>query len=380
MKYLFTCGGTAGHINPALAVAAELKQLDAEAEFLFIGAGRTMEKTLIPAAGYALENVEVRGFSRSLSLTGIRSNLTLPGAIRRSRRRVNEILKEFQPDAAMGTGGYVCYPVLKAAAAAGIPTAVHESNSIPGLTTKLLMKTVNTIYTAFPDDAGNYRAARKHRVTGTPVRPELLSTDPVLARAKLGVPDGIPVVVSVWGSLGAARMNERMVDFIRKNLQEGCFYHVHAVGGGEEGLRRMREALVAAGADPDAKLMDLRVYISDMDTVLNAADAVLCRAGASTLAELTALGKAAVLVPSPNVTNHHQEKNAAHMQRRGAAQMLTEEALTGETLFSAVKELLNDEQKRKSMEENAARLGNRDAARELAEDMKKAAENRRNAR
>ena len=366
MRILFACGGTGGHINPALAIAGKFKEILPDSEFLFIGAGRTMEKELIPAAGYDLENLKVTGFSRSISLGGIRDNVNMVKNLIRAGKDMQKILDRFQPDLVVGTGGYVCYPVLKAAAARKIPTALHESNAVPGLTTKMLEKYARKIMVAFPGAVEHYRDKRKVVVVGTPVRPDFLGISRENAKNAVGCGDK-PVVVSVWGSLGASKMNGYMADFIAKNAVEGAFYHIHATGGGENGYNTMLNALKERGIEELPSHVDLRPYIHDMGTVMNAADLVLCRAGASTIAELTALGKPSVLVPSPNVTNNHQEKNAREVEKSGGAVLLLEADCNGTVLYERVKALTADTKKLAEMEKGAASLGTPDCVSDIAD-------------
>ena len=365
MRILFACGGTGGHINPALAIAGKFKEILPDSEFLFIGAGRTMEKELIPAAGYALENLKVTGFSRSISICGIRDNVNMVKNLIQAGKDMKKILDRFQPDLVVGTGGYVCYPVLKAAAARKIPTALHESNAVPGLTTKMLEKYADKIMVAFPGAVEHYRDKSKVVVVGTPVRPDFLGISRENAKKAVGCGDK-PVVVSVWGSLGASKMNGYMADFIAQNAREGSFYHIHATGGGESGYNTMIEALKERGIEELPGHVDLRPYIHDMGTVMNAADLVLCRAGASTIAELTALGKPSVLVPSPNVTNNHQEKNAREVEKAGGAVLLLEAECSGTVLYERVKDLTADREKLAKMEKGAASLGAPDCVSDIA--------------
>ena len=366
MNVLLTCGGSGGHINPALAIAGELRRRDPDAGILFIGADREMEKRLIPAAGYRLENVEMAGFVRSVSPKAFAENANTLRLIAQAKRKVRRLIGEFKPDVAVGTGGYVCYPVLKTASRCGVPTVVHESNSIPGLTTKLLQPTLDRILVAFPGSERHYAVKSKVVLTGTPVRGDFITATKAGARTALGLGNR-PVVVSIWGSLGASKMNEYMADFIAENARTGAFHHIHATGGGAEGKARMLEMLKARGLETLPENVDLREYIYDMGQVMNAADLVLCRAGASTLAELTALGKPSVLVPSPNVTNHHQERNAEAMEQAGASVMIREENCSGTVLLDTVLSLISDEDRLERMSESAGKLGVPDSAQRIAD-------------
>jgi len=364
MNFLFVCGGTGGHINPALAVASRLRQLLPDAGFLFVGTGREMEKKLIPPTGFALRSITVTGVSRGLSPASVKHNLHTAKNLLTAARESEALLKEFRPDVVIGTGGYVCYPVLSKAAAMGIPTVLHESNALPGLTTKMLSGKVDRILTAFPGLEKQYKHPERVTVTGTPVRAGFAVLTKEEARDRLKLPD-LPLVVSFWGSLGASGMNACMPDFIRRNCREHAFFHIHGTGGGEAAAQKLRAALEDVPALETCT--DVRPYIHDMDVVMTAADVVLCRAGASTIAELSLMGKPAVLVPSPNVTDNHQEKNARAVERAGGAVVLLEKECTGEKLYSTVADLLRDGEKLAGMAAGAAAAGNPQATDRIAE-------------
>ncbi|MBR6812020.1 MAG: UDP-N-acetylglucosamine--N-acetylmuramyl-(pentapeptide) pyrophosphoryl-undecaprenol N-acetylglucosamine transferase, partial [Oscillospiraceae bacterium] len=213
MKFLFSCGGTAGHINPAIGVAGRLKQLMPDCEILFIGAEGMMETNLVPREGYEIKTVRISNISRSLSLAGVKHNLDTIKYVVMSTAEAKKIIKDFGADVVIGTGGYVCYPVLKAAHSLGIPTLVHESNAVPGLTTKMLAGIVDCVMVGFESAAENYSKATNVVYTGTPVRTDFSGKDKAKAKEDLGIPADEPLVVSVWGSLGSGHMNGIMEEF-----------------------------------------------------------------------------------------------------------------------------------------------------------------------
>ncbi len=360
MRFLFACGGTAGHINPALAVAGRLRELFPEAGFLFAGAGRVLERRLIPAAGFQLANITITGIRRGLSPADIRHNLKTVKNLSVAARESRELLERFRPDAVFGTGGYVCWPVLRAAAKMGIPTAVHESNAVPGLTARMLSAYVDKTMVAFPSAAAHCKKPERVVLTGTPVREDFLRYTREEAKRKLGL-QGKPLVVSFWGSLGADNMNGMMAEFIRLNARSGAMLHLHATGNGDTGLEKMRERLGKVNVYGLPEWENLRGYIDNMGTVMTAADLILCRAGASTLAEITALGRACILVPSPNVTNDQQTKNARELEKAGGAVVLTEDTCTGEILYNTASALLRDRDRLTAMENASRALGVTDA-------------------
>ncbi len=354
MRVLFTCGGTAGHINPALGVAGRIRELIPDAEVLFVGAEGRMETELVPREGYALRTIRIAGFRRGLSGKNIRENLRTAELLRKAVADSKRIIREFQPDVAVGTGGYVCYPVLLAASRLGVPTAVHESNAVPGLTTRLLERSVDQIMVGLEESRGAYRDPSKVELTGTPVRVEFLHADRARARRELGLPAEEPIVVATFGSLGAGYMNDRMLEFIRRMGTEPDFRLIY--GTGKQYYESVWERL------PGLPMrVDLREYIYDMPKIMAAADVILCRAGASTIGELTCLGKPAVIVPSPNVVNHHQEKNAKVLADAGAARMLLEGRFDGGGLYDTVKSLLDDSEALASMHKASEDMGVKNA-------------------
>lgn len=340
MKFILTCGGTAGHINPALAVAGRLRELMPDCEILFIGAEGKMEMELVPREGYKIEPLRITNISRGHSLEAIIHNLDTLKNVAVSTREAKRIMREFKPDVVIGTGGYVCYPVLMAASELKIPTAVHESNAVPGLTTKLLAEHVDKVMVGFEESRGAYHHPEKVEVTGTPVRGEFAAYSKALAKRELGLDPDEPLVVSVWGSLGAAHMNKIMGELITMMDDSRPFRLIHSVGTRyfEDFMSTLRQCA------PDFARFgaDVRKYIYDMPRVMAAADLILCRAGASTLSELAYMGKPVIIVPSPNVTNNHQEKNARVLEKAGGAKVFLEGEFDAPALMDTVRGLLGD--------------------------------------
>jgi UDP-N-acetylglucosamine--N-acetylmuramyl-(pentapeptide) pyrophosphoryl-undecaprenol N-acetylglucosamine transferase len=366
MRFLLTCAGTAGHINPALALADELRRLAPDAKILFIGSGRRLENRLIPQAGYDIKNIKISGFERAVTPENFLRNIKTLRNLALSAAQSSEILRIFMPDAVIGTGGYVCYPVLKKASELGIPTFLHESNAVPGLTTKLLAKAVDKILVAFPGVEDQYRYPKKVVFTGTPVRGGFSLQSKQGARMRLGI-DGRPLVVSFWGSLGAEKMNEMITDFAAFNVESRLFNHIHATGGSEAVANALKKRLhdkMCGARIPE--WIDIRAYIDNMPAVMAAADLILCRGGAATMAELAYLGRPAIIVPSPNVAIH-QEKNAELLQKIGGAAVIYEKDCTGEILYQNVKSLLANRIKLKTMAEAMRKAGVPDSAKKIVE-------------
>lgn len=366
MRYLFTCGGTAGHINPAVGVAQRLRELDPDCGILFVGAKGHMESELVPREGFDIELVEITNISRELNLEGLKHNINTAKNVISSTGEAKRIISRFKPDVVIGTGGYVCYPVLKAAHGMKIPTVVHESNAVPGLTTKMLSGTADRILVGFEESRQYYRHADRVIVTGTPVREEFRTVSKAQARAKLGIDPDKPLIVSVWGSLGAAFMNKTMVGFIEKALGNPFFSLIHSAG--KSGYKTMISDMDKKNIiNAKARGMEVREYIYDMPLVMAAADLVICRSGASTLSELCVLGKPAILVPSPNVTNNHQEKNARVLEKAGAAVLIPENEITPDKLLGSVSLLLSRPDTLDAMSAQMRGIGVSDATERIAD-------------
>ena len=358
MKYIFTCGGTAGHINPAISIAQKIGIKYPGSEFLFIGAEGQMESRLVPLAGYDVKCVKITNISRGHSVEDLKHNAETVHNVAHSIIQARKIIKEFAPDAVIGTGGYVCYPVIIAAHDLGIRTYIHESNAVPGLTTSMLCQIVDRVLLGFEDSSEHYRNKSKLIYTGTPVRAGFDSLSKIEAKKKLGLDGDKKLVLSVWGSLGSGHMNSIM-QTASGFIKNPGYKIIHATGSGYyAGFNKYLEEN-GITTDPD---FEIREYIYDMPVIMRAADLVMCRAGASTLSELSYLGLPALIVPSPNVTNNHQEKNARLVENAGGAKVLLEGEFDAEGLFGTVDEILNDEGLLLDMSAAMGSLSKRDSA------------------
>lgn len=366
MNVIFTCGGTAGHISPAIAVANLIRERDPDAKILFVGAEEGMECDLVPRAGYPVETVKIASFRRKLTPAGIAHNVKAVSYMVSSRRKADKLIRAFQPDVIVGTGGYASYPMLRQGAARKIPTALHESNAVPGLTTRLVMDHVDRVMVSFEESRKNYPHPDRVRVVGMPVRSEFLLTKKTDAKRALGLDDR-PVVVSYWGSLGAREMNKKIARFMALECRNGApFQHIHATGS--YGWQWMPDFVKEQGADLQSyPAIDMREYIYDMPTVMAAADLVICRAGAATIAEVAAAGKPAIFVPSPNVTDNHQEKNARIIEERGGAVVLRENECDGDKLYETAAALLGDRERLGTMSRAVQAMAVPDSAQRIYE-------------
>ena len=348
MNVIFTCGGTAGHINPAIAVANILKERHPDCKILFIGAKGHMEEKLVPQAGYELKCLPGSGLVRGKNLKAIKKNVKVVRDLLGSIKECKRIIRDFQADVIVGTGGYASFPALYAGSKLGLPTCVHESNAVPGVTTQKVAKRATRVLVCFEESAKHYHCPDKVEVVGMPVRKEFISTRKAEARKELGL-DSRPVVVSAFGSLGAKAMNQVMAQVMKLEQQENMpFQHIHATGS--YGWEWMPEHVRSLGIDPEkCNGLDMREYIYNMPTVMAAADLIIGRAGASTCNEIGASGTPCILIPSPNVTNDHQMKNAKILADRGGAVLLPEPEVTAEKLYGTVKQLLSDSEARSRM-------------------------------
>ena len=348
MNVIFTCGGTGGHINPAIAVANMMKERHPDINILFIGAQGRMEEKLVPQAGYEIKCLPGSGLSRKLNMSGIKQNVKAAKNVLTAVSACKKIMKEFKPDVIVGTGGYASFPALYAGSSMGIPTCVHESNAVPGVTTKMAANRASRVLVSFPESAQYYRNQDKVEVVGMPVRKEFILTGKEEAKAQLGL-DNRPVVVSAFGSLGARMMNFAVADMFKLEKEDNFpLQHIHATGS--FGWEWMPEHVASLDVDVNEDNgIDMREYIYNMPTVMAAADVIISRAGASTCNEIGASGTPSILIPSPNVTNNHQEKNARILEGHGAAIVITEDQCNGKVLYNTVQQLLEDHDRRKAM-------------------------------
>ena len=363
MNVIFTCGGTGGHINPAISVANLLRERMPDSKILFIGAEDGMEKNLVPRAGYELETIRISNFQRKLTPAGVWHNVTTACHMAGSMQKAKKIIRAFQPDVIVGTGGYASYPALHMGARLGIPTAVHESNAVPGLTTRMVAGHVSRIMVSLADSSNQYPDPEKVTVTGTPVGSAFLYGDREKARAALGIGEE-PLIVSAWGSLGAREMNKKIARFMVREAQDGLYRHVHATGS--YGWRWMPAYVRDQGLLlENHPWLDMREYIYNMPELLAAADLMLCRAGAGTISEVCASGTPCIMIPSPNVTDNHQEKNARVLEKRGAAVVVREKDCDGDSLYETARALLSDPDRLREMRLAARRLAVVDAAEQI---------------
>ena len=354
MRVLLTGGGTAGHINPAIAIANYIKEKEKDSEFLFVGTERGLEKTLVPKCGYDIKFIDVMGLKRSLSAQNIKVFINYVKSMGEARR----IIKDFKPDIVIGTGGYVCAPVIKVASSLKIPTIIHEQNVFPGLAIKMLARKADITAISF-EETRTMMKAKRMVLTGNPLRPDLFKPHDIdLVRAKYGF-DEKPIVLMFGGSLGADKMNEALVRMVADGDVNG-FNLIASTG--ERHFELVSKKLSDAGVNPQ-KIRNIKIvpYIYNMEEIFFSADVVVGRAGAITVSEITALGKAAVLIPSPYVAHNHQEYNARYLEKNGAAKVVLENEVSGKRIAEEIGDILKNQETLEKMQSSSRKIGIADA-------------------
>lgn len=358
MRVILSGGGTAGHINPALAIAGHLKEHERNVKILYVGAKGGMEERLVAQAGLDFKGIKISGFSRKLNFEGIKKNIVTLSRLFTSSAESRKIINEFKPDICIGTGGYVSGPILQKASQMKIPIIIHEQNAYPGITTKMLSKHAKCVMLAVRDAEKYFDKSCKIKVTGNPIRKEILTVDEKLSKAKLGL-DSRPVILSFGGSLGARAINEAVIELIAHTSKEDRYQHIHGYGQHSPWFKdKLREHGVNLALH---KNIIINEYINNMPECLAAADLVICRAGAITLSEIQAKGKAAILIPSPNVAENHQYHNAMALVNNNAASIIEEKNLTAQKLIDTVERMLKDKKTLDTYKQNARKMAIVDA-------------------
>ena len=351
MRVILAGGGTAGHINPALAIADVIKSRCPGSSILFIGNPGSLEQKLVTKAGFDFEPVRTMGLKRSLSPKNLKSLSLFLAA----QRRTKEIIKQFKPQAVIGTGGYVSAPVIMAANKCGVKTFIHEQNAYPGVASKMLSRYADIVFISFESSKKYFTKAKKIVLCGNPLRDDIIFADRTAARKKLGLKEGDFYIVSFAGSLGAREVNKMFIPFILKNYKSGDFYHTHATG--TYGFRWMPQQLKEGGFDiSDNSRINVMEYIYDMPLHLAACDLVICRSGAISIGEITALGLCSILIPSPNVTHNHQYYNALSLSERGAAFMVEEKDMSADLIYNKALEFKSNPALLKQVGKKAAQM------------------------
>jgi len=364
MKFLIVCGGSAGHINPGIAIAEQLKIKIPESEILFIGADKTLEKKLIPDAGFDLINIKMSGLRRGFSPADMIHNIKTVLNLFNAGIKSGKLLKKIKPDAVIGTGGYICYPVLKKASNLKIPVFLLEPNALPGLTTRMLNAKADKIFVTYPRMEDEYKYPERVIYTGTPLRAAFYDSNDFESNSDN---KDRSLVISYWGSVGAVKMNDIITEFIILNIREGKFNHIHACGINSKINEITEKSGLKKPNESGVPKIEIKEYIDNMSELMKKSDVAITRAGASTIAELAMSGVPAILIPSPNVTENHQEENAKQAERAGGVIMIRENECTGEKLFNTVVSILDDNEKMKQMKKAQRKLAIPDASEKIVE-------------
>ena len=351
MRIIISGGGTAGHTHPALAIAEEIARRDGKENIMFILRDGGRENRIIEERGYKIQYIDVCGLKRSLSFKNVE---TLKKALA-AKEKCKKIIAEFKPDLVLGTGGYVCWPLIKAAGEMKIKSVLHESNTTPGLATRLLSHGCSLILTSFPESEKHFPCGKCQSV-GNPLLSDFGVMSKEVCRARLGIPQNDLMILSVGGSLGARRLNTVVGEVMKRmSKKHKNLTFIHSVG------EKNKDQMIP----PISARIKTVTYINDMALRLGACDIVISRCGAITLSEIAMTGRAAILIPSPNVTGNHQYKNARALCDREAAVMIEEADLTVEVLLSKIENLIGDKEHRDKLSENIARYARRDAREQI---------------
>ncbi len=338
MKFMFCGGGTVGHLTPAIAIAEALLK-EKNADILFVCREGGIENEAVIKKGYAIETINICGIERKISLKNAKNILTVIKALRKSKK----IIKEFSPDIVIGTGGYVTFPVLSAAQKMKIPTVIHESNAVPGLVTKLLAPKCTRVLLNLKGSEKEFKNKSNIKIVGNPVREDFLIYDKATARKKLGISQNEFVISSFGGSGGSEKINNSIISLMNSHSSKSKkIRHIHSCGiKYYEKIKKEYPNLIS-----EKNGCNIKPYIHDISNVILASDIIITRCGAMTLTEISVAGCAAILIPSPNVTNNHQYKNAKLYSDAGAAIMIEESELNDRTLLDTVRRLETDSELR----------------------------------
>jgi len=364
MRLVLSGGGTGGHVYPALAIIEETLREHAEAQFMYIGTDSGLErdivsKSLLPVK---FQSIHIRGFRRKLTFDNMKTIWLFLRGVRRSCK----LLREFKPDIVIGTGGYVCAPVIYAAAKLGIPTLIHEQNVLPGLTNRFLSRYVDSVAVSFKQSEKKFPKAKRVLFSGNPRATTVINADPHKGYDSLGLQQGDKLVVIVGGSRGANAINQAVMDMIPYFSRMPDVHFVCVTGTAQ--FTAVQQQLKDI-SHPESKQIQVVPYIHNMHEVMAATTLIVNRAGASFLAEITSLGIPAILIPSPNVTNNHQEANARVLEKAQAAEIILERDLNGELLWNYIEQIVSNPIRSEFMSKQSQKLGNRNAAHEIVQEV-----------
>lgn len=370
MKVIIAAAGTGGHINPGLAIANKIKQEEPKSEIMFIGTNRGLENDLVPRAGYELKTIDAYGLSKKLTFENMKNMIkTLQGY-----GEAKKIIKEFEPDIVIGTGGYICGATITAAHNLKIPTLLHESNAFPGKAVKMLAKKTDCILVSFEDAISRIKNAKKIVCTGTPIKitkKEYTKEEKEKMKESIGLEKDKPMILIFGGSQGAQAINESMIGIAKANLNKE-YQIMWATGPKQYDL--MKEKFENENLNINyIKNMKIVPYIYNMEEMMNLADVIVARSGAMTITEISNLGKPSILIPLPNVSNDHQLYNAKVLEKVGAAKIILNKDLTAEKLDLEIKNIVLYPQVMQKMGINASKLETKEVENKIYQEVKKIA-------
>ena len=360
MRYLITGGGTGGHIYPALSIANELKKRHSNAEILYVGTEKGLEAKLVPREGFEFKTIRVKGMPRKINKESFVAMKELFLGLMDSKK----IIDEFKPDIVIGTGGYVCGPVVYKAAKKRIPTVIHEQNAFPGMTNKILSRYVNRIMITFQESEKYFKYPEKIVLTGNPIRRDIVEVDIKKAYEDLNIDPKIPLIISFGGSGGQKKLNDAFVYIIEKNISNKELQIIHVTGERfyKEFMEKLEKKNLTLGRN-----IQVLPYFYDMPKGLNIADLVITSAGAITLSEISAIGVPAILIPKAYTAENHQEYNARAFEEKGAAKVILEKDLNGYKLNEIINNIIKDKEKLRKMSINSRKLGNINSAKKIVD-------------
>ncbi len=368
MKVIIAAAGTAGHINPGLAIANKIKKEQKDSEIIFIGTTRGLENDLVPRSGYELKTIDAYGLSKEISIENFKKMYkTLKGF-----GEAKKIVKEFKPDIVIGTGGYICGATITAAHNLNIPTLLHESNAFPGKAVKMLAKKTNTILVSFKDAIPRIKNCKNVVFTGTPVKikkREYSEEEKNKIINEIGLKIDKPIVLVFGGSQGAKKINDTIVEIIKNKLNKD--YQIIWATGPKQ-YDDIKEKLENLGLNINNILnMKILPYIYNMEEIMNVVDLIVSRSGAMTITEISNLGKPSILVPLPNVSHNHQLYNAKALENIGAAKIILNDDMEENKLNKTIEEIVLNKNNVKKMGENALKISTTDAEDKIYEEIKK---------
>lgn len=367
MKVIIAAAGTGGHINPGIAIANKIKEKQPNSEIIFVGTPRGLENDLVPRAGYKLVTIDAHGISRKMTLDNIKNAIKTLKSI----SKVKKVIKEFNPDLVIGTGGYICGPVMFSAHSKKIPTMLHESNAFPGIAVKMFSKKVNAVLVGFEDAKKRIPNARKIVLTGTPTKIQKLNLSEVQKNAikeALGLNTELPLVLVVGGSQGAKSINDTLIDIIKNKKIN---YQIIWAAGPKQ-YDSIKAELEKSNINID-KIENIKVvpYIYNMEEIINAVDVVVARSGAMTVTEIARVGKPSILIPFPLATENHQEYNARVLVNAGAAKIILDKDLNSEVLEKEIDSIVSNKEKQLKMGQNANKIAIQNVEEKIYQEIEK---------